>query len=69
MRNKIFWDLHSHRYTVFCSQLKILVSSNMATKVLKEYTLEEISQVFFQFFDLPVMFKRNNGSIAKKATL
>ena len=36
---------------------------------LKEYTLEEISQVFFQLFDLPVMFGRNRGSIAKKATL
>ena len=40
-----------------------------ATKVLREYTLEEISQVFFQLFDLLVMFGRNNGSIAKKATL
>ena len=47
----------------------ILLSSNMATKELKEYTLEEISQVFIQLFDLPVMFGRNNGSIAKKATL
>ena len=40
----------------------------MATKV-QEYTLEEISQVFFQLFDLPVMFGRNYGSIAKKVTL
>ena len=36
---------------------------------LKEYTLEEISQVFVQSFDLPVMFGRNKGSTAKKATL
>ena len=43
--------------------------SAMATKVLKEYTLEEVSQVFFWLFDLPAMFGRNNGSIAKKATL
>ena len=28
----------------------------MATKVLKEYTLEEISEVNFQLSDLPVMF-------------
>jgi hypothetical protein len=41
----------------------------MATKVLKEFSLEEVSQVFFQLFDLPVMFGHNNGSIAKKATL
>lgn len=41
----------------------------MATKALKEYTLEEISQVFFQLFDLPDIFGLNNGSIAKKAML